>query len=605
MTNIRDIYNLIVKKNFREIFLLQLLLIISSILEVVGLFSIVPFFYLILNSDKILQIELLNLIYNYFKFTKLQHLLILISFLMLIFYTIANLISLFSNYKLIRFSNEFQIKLSNQVYKKYIFKDWNYFSHSKTSEGTRNLLGEIGRVVQGIIQPFININNRLFIVLILVISLLIYNPFITILIFCIYLIIYLFIFSILKKRIISYGNKISHLSSNRYQIIFETFGSMKEILISGVQNFFSKKFEKLGKSFGNLLSQREIISIMPKYIIEITSFAIVLSIVLVLYIFSNNDINSIILNLSIFSVASYKIIPNFQSIYSSVVQINSNIPAFLNIKKDLELIEDGFHKINIDKKIFNKNNKYILIDEISFSYRGKKNNFKINKLNLRIPLKSLIGFVGKTGSGKSTIADLITNLIKPDLGEIYFKTENSKIKQDLSKSFFSYIPQNPFFLDGTILENIAFGVEYKKVNIEKLIKSAKLACLDDFMSIERKSDFENTFGEGNRRLSGGQKQRIAIARAIYSDKPIMIFDESTSALDSITEQKIMKNLTMLQKQKKNTIIFITHKVYNLKHFKQIYLFDKGKCLSHGNYVSLFKKSKFFKKLAFIENKKNA
>ena len=111
-----------------------------------------------------------------------------------------NLISLFSNYKLIRFSNEFQIKLSNQVYKKYIFKDWNYFSHSKTSEGTRNLLGEIGRVVQGIIQPFININNRLFIVLILVISLLIYNPFITILIFCIYLIIYLFIFSILKKK---------------------------------------------------------------------------------------------------------------------------------------------------------------------------------------------------------------------------------------------------------------------------------------------------------------------------------------------------------------------------------------------------------------------
>ena len=440
--------------------------------------------------------------------------------------------------------------------------------------------------------------------MILVISLLIYNPFITILIFCIYLIIYLFIFSILKKRIISYGNKISNLSSNRYQIIFETFGSMKEILISGAQNFFSKKFEKLGKSFGNLLSQREIISIMPKYIIEITSFAIVLSIVLVLYIFSNNDINSIILNLSIFSVASYKIIPNFQSIYSSVVQINSNIPAFLNIKKDLEFIEDDFHKIN-GKKIFNKKNKHIFIDEISFSYRAKKNNFKINKLNLRIPLKSLIGFVGKTGSGKSTIADLITNLIKPDLGEIYFKTENSIIKQDLSKSFFSYIPQNPFFLDGTILENIAFGVEYRKVNIEKLIKSAKLACLDDFMSIKRKSDFENTFGEGSRRLSGGQKQRIAIARAIYSDKPIMILDESTSALDSITEQKIMKNLTMLQKYKKNTIIFITHKVYNLKYFKQIYLFDKGKCLSHGNFLSLLKKSKFFKKLALIENKKNA
>tara|TARA_B110000971_G_scaffold220592_1_gene264627 strand:+ start:5394 stop:7106 length:1713 start_codon:yes stop_codon:yes gene_type:complete len=567
-------------------------------MEVIGLFSIVPFFYLILNSDIILDYKILLDLYVFLNFNNIVSLLIFISFVILIFYVSANLFSLYANYQLIKFSNEFQISMSNQVYQRYINKNWEFFLHTKTSEATRNLLSEVSRVVQGIIQPILNINNRLFLILLLITSLLIYNPLITILIFFIYLVIYFTIYQSLKKTVLNYGNKISLLSTSRYQIITETFGSIKEILISGSQKYFYSKYSILGNKFGTILSKRELVTLAPKYLIEITSFIIIVSIILILYIFNSNDTNHILLNLSVFSISAYKLIPNFQAIYSSVVQINSNIPAFLNLREDLITV----HKTNLVRNQifkFNKNNKKIIFQNINFFYKSSNSNFLIKNLSLEVPLNSILGFVGKTGSGKSTIADLIANLINPDSGKIYL-ANNTIQNQKLSKYFFSYVPQNPFFLDGTILENIAFGIQPSKINFSKLKKAAKLACLDDFMKIDKKSDFDIVAGENSRRLSGGQKQRIAIARAIFANKPIMIFDESTSALDAITERKIIKNLSLIQKQNRNTILFITHKISNLLNCKLIYIVDRGKISNSGTYDYLLNNDKYFMKLSNIK-----
>ncbi|HRE32924.1 MAG TPA: ATP-binding cassette domain-containing protein, partial [Candidatus Berkiella sp.] len=220
----------------------------------------------------------------------------------------------------------------------------------------------------------------------------------------------------------------------------------------------------------------------------------------------------------------------------------------------------------------------------------------INDISICIAKNTTVGFVGTTGSGKTTTVDIILGLLTPSIGQLEIDGEPLSLallnrwQQNLG-----YVPQSIYLTDDSVMNNIAIGVPLELINEEAVVRAAKLANLHDFITQEMAQGYNTCVGEGGIRLSGGQRQRIGIARALYHDPEVLIFDEATSALDGETEQVIIKSLKELAKQK--TIIIIAHRLTTVKDCDCIYFFEKGKIIDQGTFADLASNNSKFRKIA--------
>jgi ATP-binding cassette subfamily C protein len=230
----------------------------------------------------------------------------------------------------------------------------------------------------------------------------------------------------------------------------------------------------------------------------------------------------------------------------------------------------------------------LIIEDVTFSHENS--NTKILKeISLEVKQGQSIGIIGKSGAGKSTLIDLILGLIKPVTGKIYVDGEELKDNIQSWQNLIGYVPQDIYLLDDTIKNNIAFGLEKEKVSDEKILNSIKLSNLENF--INSLPDKENTM-VGNRgiKVSGGQKQRIGIARALYNDPKILIFDEATSSLDTKNEKQIMEEVYAVSKD--CTLFIITHRHSSVYNCDIVYLINEGKIIDKGKYKDLLDRHKF-------------
>ena len=224
------------------------------------------------------------------------------------------------------------------------------------------------------------------------------------------------------------------------------------------------------------------------------------------------------------------------------------------------------------------------------------NRMALNKNKLKYSIRKKIGIVGSTGSGKTTLVDILLGLLKPTNGEIFVDgSEIGKLGLREWQNSIGYVPQNIFLSDKTIAENIAFGLSLEELDIERVKKVCKIASLDNFINEELEKNYFTEVGERGIRLSGGQRQRIGIARALYNNPSLLVLDEATSALDNLTEKLIIESIA--NHSKNITTIIIAHRLNTIKNCDCIYYLENGKIKSYGTYEELILKSKEFKKLA--------
>ena len=236
----------------------------------------------------------------------------------------------------------------------------------------------------------------------------------------------------------------------------------------------------------------------------------------------------------------------------------------------------------------------LILKDIIFKYPNKSQPV-LNKLNMTIPVNSTIGLVGKSGSGKSTLIDIILGLIEPDQG--YLQIDNMIINKQNTRNWqqnIGFVPQHIFLSEGTVAENIAFGIEEKDIDLSRVNKTCELARLSGLIK-----SFENgihsKIGEHGVQLSGGQRQRVGIARALYHDSNVLIFDEATSALDGITEKMIMNAIDKFKGKK--TIILIAHRLKTIERCDQIFVIEEGRVTDKGSYADLINRNESFKKMS--------
>jgi ABC-type multidrug transport system fused ATPase/permease subunit len=318
-------------------------------------------------------------------------------------------------------------------------------------------------------------------------------------------------------------------------------------------------------------------------------------IILVLFlIYENNHFNEVVPLIALYAFVGYRLIPATQTIFSSLSMIRFSGSALNNLHKDLANLKQlNKTKIPLDRTISLSHS--INLKDITYNYPTSTKQI-LKNINIQIPALNIVGIVGSTGSGKTTLVDLILGLLELNKGIIRIDGEIiNKQNIKLWQKHIGYVPQNVFLSDLSILENVAFGKDFASIDLEAVKNACKVANIHDFIENELSNGYKTLVGERGVRLSGGQKQRIGIARALYKKPSILILDEATSALDTLTEKKVMNAIQTLRD--KITIIIIAHRLSTLKKCNKIFLLEKGEINAQGTYEELIKSNKFFSNMA--------
>ena len=555
-------------KRRNQLFLLFLLIILSGVAEIYSVASVIPFLNNLSNSESNYTISIIDPLFRLFSPFKSLDPIIFSTGIFLFCISIAATLRLINVYLANFISASIGSEFSSKAYRLTLNQPYIRQIERNSSEIISSIVTQTD-VTVGVIKTIIFFITSIIISIGLIYSLFIINWVLSVSISLILASLYLILGFYFKIRLKRFSKFRAKLVKQQTRSLQEGLGSIKDIILDNSQDFYSKLFKKSDNPIRFLSAKSGFIAESPRYIFEVVSLFIIIFIACVYKLFIDSNINLIPL-LGSMALGLQRLLPAFQQAYGSWVIITVNTNSALDL---LYLLNQKpyFEKKNSNKILFK--NK-ITLRNISFSYR---NNTKkvLDKFNLEIFKGERIGIIGPSGGGKSTLGDIIMGLLDPTDGVLeidgFELQKNDKFsKNDWYKNI-SHVPQDIFLIDGTVAENIAFGVPYNKIDKKKLMQVIHASRLSNV--IKNIDDaFSTIVGERGSKLSGGQRQRIGIARALYKGGNILILDEATSALDKETELSIMKTIDNLNSG--ITIIIITHRLSTLENCDRI--IDLGK-----------------------------
>ena len=590
---IKDFFSLLTVSQRKNFFLFQFLIVIMSFIEITSIISITPFMALVADPTILSRDNFLATLYLKYNL-ELYEFIFYLGIAVLIFLMISTIVSMIITWRLSMFAAKIGTDIANRLYSHYLDQEWLFHTVESSSHLTKKIATDSVRVGNEIIAPLMQMNARLILVFLILIAMFFYDPFIVIFGLIIFTSGYIILFKFVRVRLEKNNKIISKMLSKRFKLLTNGFGGIRDILLFGRSSYFKTEFNKSSDNLA--FSEGTIVGIgrVPRYLIELLSFGSMIALVLYLIKTSNGDLSVILPILSVYGLAAMKLLPSLQVIYNSLTIIKGNLSAYESIKEDLKRINiSKIKKNDFTRAVWSKNNE-IILKEATFIYPGK-NSPALSSISLKIKPNTLVGFVGTSGSGKSTIADLISGLIIPKHGKVIIDgipLDEQNI--NLWKKKIGFVSQAIFLIEGTIVENIAFGVSEDLIDHKKIEKVLKLSNLYEFVSKLEKG-VHSKVGERGVQLSGGQRQRIGIARTLYYDADVLIFDEATSALDGITEKVIMDSIQDFTGKK--TLILIAHRLKTIKKCDEIFMMENGKIVDHGDYEYLLSNNKQFKKMS--------
>ena len=471
----------------------------------------------------------------------------------------------------------------------YLSQPYSWSLGRNSADLSKTILSEVNLIVINAITPMLTLLANSAVVLAILILLIIIDPFVAFLIGCTLGLAYLIIYRIVRNYLKKIGSERLKVNQLRFTSINEVFGAGKEVKLGGLENSYIDRFSKTSKIFAKHQAAAKILGQLPRFSIEAIGFGGMIIFILNA-LMSNDTFSSTLPLVALYAFGGYRILPALQQSYNSISSLRYSGPALDNLCEELKLKKVLSENKNIESLPLKSE---ISLKRISYKYPNA-NNPSIENISLDISACSTVGLVGSTGSGKTSTADIILGLLEPQKGEL--KVDGKKINNQNRRSWqksIGYVPQFIFLTDDTIFANIGFGYDANDINEDSVIKAAKAANLHDFIINELPMGYDTIIGERGVRLSGGQRQRLGIARALYHSPKVLVLDEATSAMDSITEKLIMNAINILKRN--TTIIVIAHRLTTIKNCDKIFLLDKGKLIDQGNYEYLIQSSDLFNK----------
>ncbi len=592
---IRQLFSLLTPRQVKQFYILQMLVVLMAFTELIGIASIAPFMALVGDIGLLETNPIFAYLYQFSGITNPMDFLFYAGVVVLLTLTFSTIVSMYTIWKLSLYGAKIGTEIADRLYAHYMQKDWLFHSGGSSAYLIKQVASETMRVTDQIIRPLMQMNAKIVLALFIVLSIFIYNPIVALSGFLVFALAYFLLYRLVRRRLQSNGNTMSRVFTERFLLMNEGFGGIKDVLLLDRRADFLQRFEASGKTFAYASGTTNAISQVPRYFIELIAFGAMISLVLILIKLHEGDLGTVLPILAVYALAAFKLLPALQQIYSSLAQINGNIAAFEAIKDDLiqsRNIQKATAKEVIRSYLSPK--KQITLTNVSFTYPDKPSP-AVKNLNMTIPVNSVIGLVGESGCGKSTAIDLLLALLTPEQGELcidetYVTAENKRAWQNT----LGFVPQSIYLSEGSIAENVAFGLPLKDIDLDQVRKALELASLTDLVE-QLPNGLDTTVGERGVQLSGGQRQRIGIARALYNDASVLVFDEATSALDGITEKVIMDAIHEFSGKK--TIIMIAHRLKTVEKCDIIYFMEQGTIVDQGTYQQLLERNSKFRKMS--------
>ena len=554
------------RDDIKRTYYLIALFIFIGLIEVMGVLSIMPFVGMITDPLYFGNNDLSMAVKNHLQIDdKFLTLIFGVSFVILfILCSFLNALTIWMN---TRFSAVLGKKISSRLFDHYLGQSYKFFVKSDTATLSKNVIQLSVSLAESIFIPALQILTRAIVLLFVSFLLITVSPIAFIGSVLLVGSIYLLIFRKIKFRLKKYG--IERLESNDllFKSTADCLNSIKDVKFYNIESYFSKNFSCSQEKFLDLTAKNIILSTLPRYIIEIFAFGSIFTLILVLQ-YQKDDFSNYLPTIALFVLAAYRLLPSIQQIFAFTSSIRFNLPALDLIYTDMNSAD----KQNFILKTANQNAD-INFKNVNFSYDDS--DFKLDNVNLEFKPKSYTAIIGKSGVGKTTIVDLLLGLYAPSSGSI---TISNRLIDSNGKPKIGYVSQNIAFINDSIKNNILFGLSESEYDESKIMKVIDNAIINDV--VEDSTDGIMTLiGEKGSKFSGGQLQRIGVARSLYRNPKVLIFDEATNALDIETEKKLFKSLR--RNYPDMTVICITHRIATMQ------LCEKILCVSQNSIEEIY------------------
>ena len=552
-------------------------MMIASLFEVVSIGAIIPFLGVLTAPEQVYQHQMTQPVIQLLQLTSPSQLLFPLTVVFISSALLAGIIRLFLLYVMTKMVHATGADLSVNIYRRTLYQNYTTHIARNSSEVINGIITKTNGVVGGVIEPILVMLSSIVLIIAIMIALLSIDIVIAL--------ISLFIFGLLYWCVIIYTRKtlqensqcIAEQSTQMVKSLQEGLGGVRDVLIDGTQEFYCKLYRNADISLRKASATNAFIGGSPRFVMEAVGMALIASLAYTISL-RENGIVTVIPVIGALALGAQRLLPALQQAYRAYSQIKGSYSSFIDVLNLLEQPLPEYADQPQPKPIYFV--KEIKLNNLNFRYT-EDSPWILKNVNLSLKKGSRIGFIGVTGSGKSTLIDIVMGLLPPTEGVLIIdnQTINSRNRRAW-QAHIAHVPQNIYLSDSTIEENIAFGIAKELIDHQRVKKAAQQAQIAEL--IEQWKDGYQTFvGERGIRLSGGQRQRIGIARALYKQANVLIFDEATSALDNETEQAVMDAIEDLGEE--ITILIIAHRLTTLKGCDKIIKLEKGYTVRTGSY----------------------
>ena len=585
MQNFKKLIFLLTSQELKSASFLLLMIIIMALLEMIGVASILPFIAVLTSPDIIESNLILNKIYLFFSkygVENIQQFLFVLGIFLFVLFVFSLTFKAITYYFQVKFVQMCEYKIGKRLVEGYLRQPYSWFLNRHSAELGKTILSEISRVISGAINPVMDLISKGMLVIAIICLLFVVDPKLALIVGISLASAYGLIFYFIKNYLKKIGKESLRNNELRFTAISEAFGASKEIKVGGFEQIYIRRFSQAAKIFAQNIAYAQIAGQLPRFILEAIAFGGIL--LIVLYMMGQTaNFNNILPIISLYVFAGYRLMPALQQIYTSFTTLTFSSASLDKLYNDIKSLKP--YNISPDQNFISLN-QGIILKNVHYKYPDASRS-SLEDISLNIPVKTTVGLVGATGSGKTTTIDIILGLFEAQKGTL--EVDGKIITKENSRSWqksIGYVPQHIYLSDDTIAANIAFCIDSEDINQEAVEKAAKIANIHDFVTEELPEKYQTTIGERGIRLSGGQRQRIGIARALYNNPLVLVLDEATSALDNQTEKVVMEQINNLGKNL--TIILIAHRLSSVKNCDKIFLLEKGKLKNEGTFAELVK-----------------
>ena len=559
-------------KQKRKMALLLVMMVFGAFLETASISLIIPVMTLVLSPNAVEENALMAGVYHGLGMTSPKQFTVVVMAAMVLAFVLKNLFLFLLQKTMYRFVYKNQFETQEKMLRSFVKRDYEFYLNIETSTIQRIIAADVVNAYL-LILCLLQIMSECAVFFMLAVALLLVDFKMTLVIAGLLVLTLIVVKNVIKPIMNRTGKENQDYASLIYQWLSQTVGGIKEIKIIGKENYFIGEYSERGSHYVAAMERLNLFSNAPKLLIETVCIAGMVAYMLVI-VMMGKDLTEMMPALSAFAMAAVRLMPSANRINNQLTQLAYYEPFFMNVSDNL--LEETSEQ-NIDMSYAKEAEKLpvekeITLKDITYAYPNTE-KLIFDHADMTIPVGSSIGIVGGSGSGKTTIVDILLGLLKVKEGTI------SADGTDIMSNYrgwlknVGYIPQMIFLLDDDIRKNVAFGVPEEEIDEERLWYALKEAQLDEFVKTLPEG-VHTGIGEKGIRISGGQRQRIGIARALYNDPEVLILDEATSALDNDTEAAIMDSINRFQGKK--TLVIIAHRLQTIEKCDMVYRVENGK-----------------------------